>query len=262
MHDAFKDENIKAILTTLGGFNSNQLLRYLDYDLIKSKPKILCGYSDITALQNAIYSKTKMVTYSSPHFSMFGMLKGLEYTIHHFKKCLMGNDLIDVLPSESWSDDRWFEDQEKREFITNNGYLTINEGDAEGTIIGGNLCTFQLLHGTEYMPELSSAIIFIEDCVESNETFVQNFDRYLQSLIHQPQFEGVKGIVIGRFERASDMTDKKLTTIIKTKKELSAIPIIANVDFGHTTPQITFPIGGKASLHAHKNEVKLRILEH
>lgn len=77
LHAAFFDPGVKAILTTLGGFNSNQLLRYLDYEKIKRHPKILCGYSDITALCNAIYRKTGLVTYSGPHFSTFAMKKGL-----------------------------------------------------------------------------------------------------------------------------------------------------------------------------------------
>ena len=64
LHSAFKDKNVKGILTVIGGFNSNQILRYLDYDLIKQNPKILCGFSDITALSNAIYRKTGLVTYS------------------------------------------------------------------------------------------------------------------------------------------------------------------------------------------------------
>ena len=77
LHDAFRDKNVKAILTVIGGYNVNQLLEHIDYELIKENPKILCGFSDITALCNAIYTKTGMVTYSGPHFSSFGMKKRL-----------------------------------------------------------------------------------------------------------------------------------------------------------------------------------------
>lgn len=258
-HKAFSDKNVKGILTTIGGFNSNQLLRYADYDLIKSNPKILCGYSDITALQNAIYKKAGLVAYSGPHFSSFGMSKGLEYTIEYFKKCLMEKSFFGVRPSKEWSDDAWYEDQEDRKFIKNRGFMVINEGEAEGTTIGGNLCTFNLLQGTEFMPSLKNSILFIEDDEESKP---QHFDRDLQSLIHLPDFNGVKGIVIGRFQKASGMADDLLIKIIKTKKELENIPVVAGVDFGHTTPRITFPVGGKARLLAHKNDVKLEILEH
>jgi len=77
LHNAFRDKNVKGILTAVGGFNSNQILKYLDYNLIKNNPKILCGLSDITALQNAITSKTGLITYSGPHISMFGMIEGI-----------------------------------------------------------------------------------------------------------------------------------------------------------------------------------------
>jgi len=259
IHEAFEDKNVKGILTAIGGFNSNQLLKYLEYDLIKANPKILCGYSDITSLQNAIFRKVGLVTYSGPHFSTFGMLKGLDYTIEYFKKCVMESGPFEVRPSKEWSDDEWYKNQEKREFIKNKGFLVINKGEAEGTIIGGNLCTLNLLQGTEFMPSLKNTILFIEDDEESKP---QHFDRDLQSLIHLPDFDGVKGIVIGRFQKASEMNERLLTKIIKTKRELNDIPVIANVDFGHTTPHITFPIGGKARIFASKDKTKLEILEH
>src|SRR5215207_2322312 len=77
------------MLTTLGGYNSNQLLRSLDYGLIRDNPKILCGFSDITALATAIHVKTDLVTYSGPHYSTFAMKRGIEYTLAHFERCLM-----------------------------------------------------------------------------------------------------------------------------------------------------------------------------
>lgn len=80
IHEAFCDPNVKMIITCLGGFNANQLLRHLDYDLIAKHPKILCGFSDITALLNAIYSKTGLVTYHGPHYSTFGFDRESEYT--------------------------------------------------------------------------------------------------------------------------------------------------------------------------------------
>lgn len=130
LHAAFFDPGVKAILTTLGGFNSNQLLRYLDYEKIKRHPKILCGYSDITALCNAIYRKTGLVTYSGPHFSTFAMKKGLDYTQEYFLSCCASDDPFEILPSSEWSDDRWFLDQENRRFYPNNGPVVIQEGYA------------------------------------------------------------------------------------------------------------------------------------
>lgn len=84
LEEAFSDKNVKAILTVIGGFNSNQILPYINYDIIKENPKIICGYSDITILLDAIYTKTGLVTYYGPHFSSFGMKKGFEYTLEYF----------------------------------------------------------------------------------------------------------------------------------------------------------------------------------
>lgn len=258
LHEAFLDENVKGILTVIGGYNSNQLLNYIDYDLIKNNPKILCGYSDITALSNAIYRKTGLVTYSGPHYSTFGMKNGIEYTIEYFKKCLFSNEAFYIEPSEEWSDDLWFLDQDNRTFHRNKGYKVINKGKADGKIIGGNLCTLNLLQGTQYMPDLTDTILFLED---DELTFLENFDRDLQSLIHQPDFHKVKGIVLGRFQVGSKMEEEKLLRIISSKKELQNIPIVSNVNFGHTSPHITFPVGGYVELHADQ-EVNIRIKMH
>ncbi len=249
LHVAFADKNVKAILTAIGGFNSNQLFRYIDWGLIRNNPKIFCGYSDITALNNAIYTKTDLVTYSGPHYSTFGQKKELEYTIEYFKKCLEADKPFEIMPSPTWSDDPWYKDQDNRNPIKNNGWQVINYGKAKGIILGSNLCTFNLLQGTEYMPDLANSILFIED---DNESVPHTFDRDLQSLIHQPNFSGVKGMVIGRFQNESNMTNELLTQIIKSKQELNNMPIIANVDFGHTDPRITFPIGGEAVINASK----------
>lgn len=259
LHEAFLDKSVKLIITVIGGFNSNQLLRYLDYGLIKSNPKIVCGYSDITALTNAIYAKTGLVTYSGPHYFSFGDKRGFDYTLDNFKKCLFSAKSFELKPAESWSDDKWANDQEKRNFVKNEGYWVINEGKAKGIIIGGNQCTFNLLHGTEFMPNIDGSILFLED---DDEAHVATIDRDLQSVIHQSKFDGVKGIVIGRFQPKTGMTKELLTKIVKSKAELRNLPVIANVDFGHTTPIITFPIGGVAEIEVSANNSFIRIIEH
>jgi muramoyltetrapeptide carboxypeptidase len=258
LHDAFLDPNVKGILSTIGGYNCNQLLRYIDYSIIKSNPKRFCGYSDITALSNAIYTKTGLITYSGPHFSTFAMLHGNEYTIEYFKRIMIGDETINIIHSKQWSDDLWFLDQQNRSFFNNDGPYVINEGEAQGTIIGGNQCTFNLLQGTEYMPSLIDSILFIEDDYEAPP---QTFDRDLQSIIHQPMFQEVKGIVIGRFQKSANMNKELLRKIIKSKRELDKIPVIADVDFGHTSPLITFPIGGQVSIKACNKSIEIRITE-
>jgi muramoyltetrapeptide carboxypeptidase LdcA involved in peptidoglycan recycling len=259
LHAAFADPQVDGIVTTLGGYNSNQLLRYLDYALIAANPKLLCGYSDITALATAIYAKTGLVTYSGPHFSTFAMLRGVEYTTEYFKRCLMESAPFEVQQAPTWSDDEWYLDQQNRAFIENEGYLVINPGRAEGTLLGGNLCTLNLLQGTEYLPALRGAILLIEDDFESRPL---NFDRDLQSLLHQPGFSEVRGLLIGRFQKASAMSREALIAIIKSKQELDGIPVVAQASFGHTSPQFTFPIGGAGRLVAEGDHVTFMIDAH
>ena len=259
LHEAFNDQNVKGIITVIGGFNSNQLLKYIDWNLVKNNPKVFLGYSDITILNNAIFTKTGVVTYSGPHYSTFGQKLYFDYTSEYFQKCLMADNPFEIKASDSWSDDPWYLDQNKRELIDNQGYLIINDGKAEGTILGANLCTFNLLQGTEYFPDLNGSILFLED---DYETVPHTFDRDLQSLIHLQNFNKVKGLVIGRFQKKSKMTDELLKKIIKTKKELNGMPVIANVDFGHTDPKITFPVGGTVKLIVDKINSSIIINNH
>lgn len=260
--EAFKDNNVKAVLPAIGGFNVNQILSLLDYDVISKNPKIICGYSDITALCNAIFAKTGVITYSGPNFSLFGMAKGNQYTLDYFQKCMASEEAFEVVPADYWSDDAWYRDQENRQFIANEGYAIINEGRAEGTIIGGNLCTFNLLQGTEYMPSLDNTILFLEDDDLVGEWFGLEFDRNLQSVIHLKGFSGVKAIVIGRCQKGSNINVESMADIIKSKPELNKIPVVYGADFGHTTPLFTFPIGGTAKLTAIDGKVKLEIGQH
>ncbi len=242
--DAFEDSNVKAIFTIIGGFNSNQLLPFLDYDIIRKNPKIFCGFSDITALLNGIYARSGLVTFSGPHYSSFGMLKGFDYTWKCMKDMLLEGGQYQLTPSAEWSDDLWFIDQQNRTFEANEGYWNIQSGDAEGVVVGGNLGTLTLLNGSVYRPVFDrDTILFVEDCYTSGGDDAA-FLRELQAMAYQADFANVKAVVIGRFQKASGITREKLEYIVHSIPQLKGLPVIANVDFGHTTPMATLPIGG------------------
>lgn len=259
LHEAFLDKEVNGILTVIGGYNVNQILPKIDYELIKKNPKIICGYSDITALLTAIYAKTGMVTFLGPHYSTFGMKKGNEYTIDYFKKIMFKNTTIKIESSPYYSDDEWYIDQEKRVFIKSSGMKVLNPGKAKGTIIGGNLCTLNLLQGTEYMPNIKDDIIlFIEDDGESDSNFIRNFDRDLVSLTQIDLFKQVKGIIVGRSQENCVMNDRKWKKIL-TKDELKDLVIVYDANFGHTMPLFTIPIGGKCTMNCQKGKIDIRI---
>ncbi|WP_241987049.1 S66 peptidase family protein [Cryobacterium sp. Sr3] len=258
LHAAFADPDVKAILTVIGGSNSNELLPYLDWDLIASNPKILCGYSNITALQNAILARTGLVTYSGPHWSSFGMRDHFERTAAWFTQTLFDDAPVNLLPSPEWTDDLWFLDQDVRVTMPSQGWWTLQDGHAEGQIIGTNMTTIAGLQGTPYMPSLNSSILVLEDTAGTDPA---DFARHLTSILQLPDAVGVLGLVIGRFQTDTGMTQELLTEIISRQPVLKDLPVLANVDVGHSSPQATFPIGGTLEITVGSNP-SLQITRH
>ncbi len=260
LHEAFANPEVKGVIAIEGGFSSNQLLPFIDWELIKKNPKIFIGYSDITALCDAIYAKTGLVTYHGPMFSTFGMKRYFDYTLEYFKKCVMESAHFEITSPVKWSDDNWEADQDNRHLIDNPGPLVIHKGEAEGTAIGGNLSSMGLLQGTEFMPKFYNSILFIEDDFEWKS---YHFDRVLTSLVQQPGFGGVKAVLIGKFQLESMVTNEMLLEMVNAKNELRGVPVVADLDFGHTNPKFTFPVGGKVRVIARAGtNFKLQILEH
>jgi muramoyltetrapeptide carboxypeptidase LdcA involved in peptidoglycan recycling len=107
-----------------------------------------------------------------------------------------GDEPFDLKPAPAWSDDPWFLDQEDRHLESGTDWWVLQEGAAAGPIAGGNLCTLNLLQGTSYLPAPDGAVVFAEDDACSKPW---DFDRDLVSLLQQPGFGGVTGLVIGRF---------------------------------------------------------------
>lgn len=241
IHEAFADKNVKMVITCIGGFNVNQILPHLNYTLIKDNPKILCGFSDITALLHAVYAKTGLVTYHGPHFCTFGFDRERKYTQSYFFDCVMNNKEISVKPSE-----------------TSGRYYIIQEGECEGNILGGNLCTLNLLQGTPYMPDLRDKILFIEDDNIMGDYFVREFDRNLQSLLQVYGADSIRGIVFGRFDASCNLDSDVIQKIIKDKVSPN-IPVVFGVDFGHVFPIITYPIGGKVKILAEASGISIKL---
>ena len=244
LHEAFADPDVKAVMACIGGFNVNQILPYIDYDLIRANPKILCGYSDITALLNAVYARTGMVTYHAPHLAALGFLREREYTHKYLTACLMNEEPVPVVPSE-----------------TAGNYTVLQEGTCEGEIAGGNLCTLNLLQGTRYMPDLRDRVLFIEDDNIMGDYFPYEFDRNLQSLLQVSGAESVRGIVFGRFDESCKLTEDTIRAIVKGKVP-AGIPVVFGADFGHVFPMISFPVGGRVKLSAAGDRIDLQITEH
>ena len=218
LHDAFANPEVDGILTAIGGYNSNQLLDYIDWNLIKQNPKLFCGYSDITILLNAITTKTGLITYYGPHFSTFGQKKLDHYEIDYFLKATTQKESFEIKPAKTWSNDAWYLDQNNRIFLNNEGYWVLQKGTAQGLAVGGHLGTTVLLQGTEFMPTLNNSILIIEEDAESANPL--EFDRRLQSILQQENASNIAGILIGRFQNSYGMTQELLKNIVLSKQSL------------------------------------------
>jgi len=182
---------------------------------------------------------------------------------HHFHQGLawfqavfMDRAAKSLQASPTRSDDAWYLDQDDRRIEPNDGHWNLADGEAVGTVTGGNLCTFNLLHGTPWMPELRGATLFVEDDLESS---AHTFARDLVSLRHQPGFDEIGALVIGRFQRASEIDRTTLADVVASLDLDPGVPVIGNVDIGHTDPMAVLPIGGSAHVAARGAETAIEV---
>jgi len=262
INEMFDDSEVKAIICSIGGYNSNQLLEFLDFKTIEKNPKIFMGYSDITTLLLGIHTKTGLVTFHGPAvMPQFGEYPSiLDYTLKNMKKVLCQNNKKIILkPSKEWTNEflDWSKglDNRPRKMIKNKGWKVLKEGKSKGRLIGGNLQTIQVLIGTEFLPSFRKAIFFWEE----TEASTAEIDRTLTHLKMVGILEKIKGMLVGRLDRdikISDPTYDLEKIILRITKEYN-FPIITNMDFGHTDPMLTLPIGIKASFDTSKQELVL-----
>ena len=259
IHRAFAHPEVRGVLSAIGGFNSNQLLGLLDFELIARSPKVFCGRSDITVLLNAIYARTGLITYHGPHFSNFGIPEEPTYTIDSFLRMTTADAAQRLEPPREWTDDRWWVEQGRRGYMLNHGPVVLQAGTCEGTILGGNLSSFVLLAGTRFWPEAQQTVLVLEELGFNPRTLAEEFDRHLQCVLQQVRGGRLAGLVLGKFIGSGNLTLDNLREIIASKRELRGVPVIAELDFGHTEPRFTFPVGGTARLAASEQRVDLII---
>ncbi|TPR41504.1 LD-carboxypeptidase [Apilactobacillus micheneri] len=250
LHTAFKDKNVKAILSVIGGFTSNELLPYIDYDLIKQNPKIICGFSDFTALANAITAKTGLITFYGPAYSSLKMSgKVGAYQDTYWKKMLTTSKDLILKHSKYWQSGPWYEENAKLS-LHDNYWKIYNHGIAEGRTIGGNFDTFGLLMGTNYQPELRNNIILFEF---SEGQDWSEMSRHLAAILQSTN--NPKALLIGRFPLECNMDEDKLMYVLKKFPILKQIPVMYDVNFGHAQPIFTIPIGGMVTVDTYQKEI-------
>ena len=239
-NEMVRDKNVKAIFAIRGGYGTPRLLQMIDYRALKAHPKIIVGYSDLTALQLAIFRKIGLVTFSGP-MTGSDMWRDFDpYTEEHFWRILTSNKKIG--PINNPADEP----------------LTIlRHGKANGRLVGGNLSLLACLMGTPFQPPLEDSILILEDVDESP----YRVDRILAQLLNAGILHKLEALVYGKFTDCvpSNPSDPYLT-IEQVQEEFAQkieCPVVMNFQYGHIPRKLTVPLGLKAKIDTKRGKIEI-----
>ena len=227
LHTLYANTQIKAIWAAGGGNRALDLVDGLDYQLIAANPKPLIGFSDVTALLNAVYAQTGTIGIHGPVFKQLATHAYTDQTLE-----LLSSDAPSTLPLDEG--------------------MILRAGNAEGTLIGGNLSVFQYLPATLPNEFYEGKILFLEDCGDE----VSRIDRMLIHLKRLGVLKNIAGLVIGDF---IDMCDTgrpfgfDMKAILSEHMKDTDCPIILNAPFGHGNRLYPLRVGGQAELNMTKH---------
>lgn len=227
VNSMFADNGVDAIMCARGGFGALKLLDGLDYDLILANPKVLVGFSDITALNQAIFQKTGLVTFHGPVVTTMG----------HADEATLGAWLAALAEGQPVG------------LGAEKGY-TVVSGVARGMVLGGNLATLCHLVGTPFHPVFNETILVIE---ETNEPLYR-IDRMLTQMKLAGCFQGLAGVALGDFSGCGPLQD--ILNLVEACFKEEGIPIAAGFPWGHTGPNLTIPLGLTARLDAEAGQLQ------
>lgn len=255
-----RNPEIRCIMSAIGGMNSNSLLPYIDYEALKADPKLIVGYSDVTALLLGIYAKTGLITYYGPAVvaSLGEFPPYADMTFDYFEAIAVKEmSLPFTLPTPTfWTDEMidW-NAQDRSKDQRPNQLLTLASGTAKGRLIGGNLNTMMGIWGTPYMPEIKSGdILFIEDSLKD----IANLERSFSLLKLSGVFDRIGGLILGKHKLFKDSgTGRKPYEVLLEVLGMPNFPILAEFDCCHTHPMLTVPIGCEVLLDAEAQTLTL-----
>jgi len=246
INEMFARKDVNGIVCTRGGYGCARLLHLLDYGLIKNNPKALLGYSDITALCCAIYTKTGVVTFHGP----VGTSTYNDFSINNFKNVLM-------YPSGTF---RMFNPPEEPAAGKDSKPYPIRSGKAVGELAGGNLSIVCSLIGTPYDIDMAGKIVFIEEVEEEP----YRVDRMLTQMAQAGKFDKAKGIALGVFSKCEPKEKDpafpvsfSLSEVLMDRLFRLNIPVIYGMSFGHIINKFTLPLGIKAELDVDNQVINL-----
>jgi muramoyltetrapeptide carboxypeptidase len=242
----FKDPTVKAIIELRGGWGSNRILPYIDYQAIKQHPKIIMGFSDITSLLLAIHAKTGLVTFHGP----LAIEPWPAFTVQYVKSILFNGEKT-VLQNPAEPEDDLIQ--------TQNRIQTITPGKATGPLLGGNLTVLTSMLGSKYLPNFKGAILFVEDVDEN----VYQVDRMLTQLQLAGVLNHIAGFIFGQCTQCTvgDGTTNygslTLMQVLKQHIQPLHIPAYYGAMIGHDPKNFTLPEGSQVQMDADKGTITL-----
>ena len=236
----FADPSIKGLMA-IGGWGSARVLPLLDFDLIRANPRVLAGFSDVTALLNGVHARSGLVTFHGPH-------PRNKASAEYFQRLrFQGEEVVFENPRE-------IRDHELVQ--THDRYATITPGKARGRLFGGNLTVLSAIVGSPYMPDLDGAILFLEDVREE----VYRIDRMLTHFRLAGLLDELRGFVFGRCTKCEPSNSYGSLTLEEVLEDHIAplgIPAYRGAMIGHIESQFTLPLGIEAEIHADAGTLRL-----
>ena len=254
----FAQPAITAVIALVGGRSANALLPYLDWRAIASEPKIMLGYSAVTALLVGMYARTGLVTFHGPMllngFGEFPTM--LAYSRNQIENVLMHAEPPGPCrPPAEWTTD-YPRDDSPRALQEQKGWRWLRSGWAHGRLIGGNLATLCTLAGTSFWPSFTDTVLFLEE-VKTGPSVLQEIDQSLAQLAMLGVFADIRGLVVGKLNDATAFETRMFDYLISQHTAAHDFPILSQVDLGHTDPKLTLPIGIDATLDSDSEQFSL-----
>ena len=246
INKAFADRSVHAVHAIRGGWGSARVLPYLDFDTIRRNPKVLIGYSDITALLLSIHARTGLITFHGP----IGMGRWDTWSLDYYKRLLFNAEAVTYTNKQGISGDR--NSLTQVEFRT----LTIAPGKARGRLLGGNLSVLAAILGSPYVPDWDGAILFLEEVGED----LYRVDRMMTHLKIAGVLAKLKGFVFGGCSECGPGTGYGALTleeILRDHVKPLGIPAWQGAMIGHSQPQWTLPVGAEVEIDASAGTITL-----
>ncbi|MEI8032896.1 MAG: LD-carboxypeptidase [Chlorobiaceae bacterium] len=234
IHEMFADSSVKAIICLRGGAGAARLLNRLDYSLVAANPKILAGYSDITALSLALFAKTSLISFSGPMLAT-ELYAPTPYTEEHFWGMLTS-------PSYALS----------LENFAGHSVTAVREGYAEGRLVGGNLSVLSSMIGTPFLPSFEDAMLFAEDINEP----AYRIDRMLSHLSNAGLLRRCSAMLFGHFssEPLETSEEERIRKVFEYYSALNPdAPVLSGLSYGHISELMTIPVGSRFKVHISAN---------